>query len=315
MMKTFKNIRIGTRGSVLAMWQANHVRTLLLKAYPNVEVEIIPIKTRGDIITDVSLANIEGKSFFTKEIEDALLEGKADIAVHSGKDLPTEIPKGLVTAGFLKRNDPRDALICAEAASLADLPQCAKVGTASIRRKAFIASTRPDLCLVDLRGNLDSRLRKLKEGLFDAIILAAAGLERLGLLSEVTAYLDPPVFLPSVSQGAIALEIKECDKAIAEMLSNIIDEDTTLAAIAERSLLNALGGGCQAPLGAMAKVTEQNTLNLTAALLSKDGSLRIDINESGDKYEPEEIGRKAAQKFIDHNRFDAVFCTFQSTGV
>lgn len=292
---TANNLRIGTRGSVLALWQANFVKESLQKAHPNLTVEIMPIKTQGDIIQDVALAQLEGKAFFTKEIEEALLADTIDIAVHSGKDVPTELPNGLRLGGFLKRHCPFDAWISASGESLSSLPAGAKVGTSSLRRRALVAALRPDLTLLDLRGNVDTRLKKLQAGQFDAILLAAAGLERLGLMDKVTALLDPVVFPPAVSQGAIAIEIRADDTTVRKQIAPLIDPDTTIAVRAERALLAALEGGCQVPLGALAHVTGNDEITLFATLLSLDGTRRIDAETRGPKSNPESLGELLAE--------------------
>ncbi len=293
-MTTPSNLRIGTRGSMLAMWQANFVKDLLEKAHPGLAVDIVPIKTQGDIIQDVALARLEGKAFFTKEIEEALLESRVDIAVHSGKDLPTELPDGLVAAGFLKRHCPFDAWISASGDTLASLPPGGRVGTSSLRRRALVASLRPDLVLLDLRGNVDTRLRKLLEGQYDAILLAAAGLERLGMLDKATELLDPAVFPPAVSQGAIAVEMRQADETVAGLVVPLIDPPTTAAVRAERALLAALEGGCQVPLGALARIQGDQSLTLFASLLTIDGTVKVEAEARGNADAPEEIGNSLA---------------------
>lgn len=279
------------------MWQAEHVKTLIAARHRNVQVEVCTIKTQGDIIQDVALAALPGKAFFTKEIEDALLTGSVDIAVHSGKDVPTSLPEGLQLAGFLKRHTPLDAWISAGGATLATLPAGARVGTSSLRRRALVATLRPDLELRDLRGNVDTRLRKLREGQFDAIVLAAAGLERLSLMDRITELLDPRRFPPAVSQGAIAMEIRRDDPRIVELLGPLVDEKTTLCVRAERSLLARLEGGCQAPLGALASV-EGGRLSLFASLLSPDGARRFDAREIRDPTDPERLGVSLADTLL-----------------
>ena len=292
---TNNHLRIGTRGSVLALWQAEYVKRLFLEVNPAWTAEIISIKTQGDIIQDVALARLEGKAFFTKEIEDALLAGTVDVAVHSGKDLPTEIPEGLTAAGFLKRHNPLDAWISASGQSLLELPEGATVGTSSLRRRALLGSLRPDLRTEDLRGNIDTRLRKLKEGRYDAIVLAAAGLERLGLLSEITELLEEYAFPPAISQGAVAVETRADDPVLASCLDAIIDPKTTAAVRAERALLAALEGGCQVPLGALARISEAGELRLFAALLSLDGTRRIEASADGTSSAPEAVGESLAE--------------------
>ncbi len=297
MTQMSERVVIGTRGSVLALWQAEHVKALIAARHQAVTVEIRTIKTQGDIIQNVALAALPGKAFFTKEIEDALLSGSVDIAVHSGKDLPTSLPEGLLLAGFLKRHIPLDAWLSAGGATLETLPAGARVGTSSLRRRALIASLRPDLALRDLRGNVDTRMRKLREGQFDAIVLAAAGLERLGLLDRVTELLDPRRFPPAVSQGAIALEIRLDDPVTAALLDPLVDEETTVAVRAERALLERLEGGCQVPLGALATVKE-GRLSLFASLLSPDGVQRFDGTESGPPNRAEPVGVALADALV-----------------
>jgi hydroxymethylbilane synthase len=293
MIVTEHPIRIGTRGSALARWQAEFVKQQLTGLCPDAKVDIVEIRTQGDIITDVALASLPGKAFFTKEIEEALLNNEVDLAVHSGKDVPTELPQGLELAGFLKRHLPSDAWLCRSKETLDRLPRGSRVGTSSSRRRALLANLRPDLDIRDLRGNVDTRLRKLDEEQYDAIVLAAAGLERLGLIDRMSELLDVRRFPPAVSQGAMALEIRQNDDRVRAAISPLVDADTTLAVTAERALLRALEGGCQVPLGALATV-DGEALHLIGTLLAPDGSIRIDSEHCGDRSDAEQIGLRVA---------------------
>ncbi len=292
---TISKVRIGTRGSALAMWQARAVQEMLIARYSDLDVEIVIIKTTGDAIQDVALSKLEGKAFFTKEIEDALLDRRVDLAVHSGKDVPTELPDGLVLAGFLKRHSPVDVLVSTEGSSLADLPAGSRIGTSSLRRHALVAHLRPELEILDLRGNVDTRLRKLDEGQYDAILLAAAGIERLGLGDRITERLDPHVFMPAVSQGAMALEIRDADRDLLDLVKPLTDNDTEVAVEAERALLRTLEGGCQVPLGALATLKD-GKLTLEAAIIAPDGSRRVDGNIEAAPEDADRAGRELAEQ-------------------
>ncbi|MBZ0253938.1 MAG: hydroxymethylbilane synthase, partial [Candidatus Methylomirabilis sp.] len=245
---------MATRGSRLALTQSRWFAERLKEAHPGLEVEVRVLKTQGDKITDVPLAQVGGsKGFFVKELEDALLSGEADLAVHSMKDMPAELPKGLVIAATPRREDPRDAWIAAGGKSLKDLPAGARVGTSSLRRKVQVRALRPDLALDDLRGNIDTRLRKAEGGEFDAIILAMAGLRRMGWEARATEVLDPESFIPAIGQGALAIETREGSEA-ADLVRALEDRDARDATDAERGLLRRLEGGCQLPLAAHATV-------------------------------------------------------------
>jgi hydroxymethylbilane synthase len=267
---------IGSRGSKLALWQAEWVRARLLELRPETEVRIEIIKTSGDVMRDVPLAQIGGKGAFTKELEEALLDRRIDIAVHSLKDLPTFLPAGLSVTAITEREDPRDALVLrADApradASLQSLAAGATVGTSSMRRRAQLRHLRPDVRVEDLRGNVDTRLRKLDEGQYDAIILASAGLRRLGFAARISAAVPPDVMLPAVGQGALGIETR-ADDADTVALIRLLNHDATRAACtAERALLNALGGGCQVPIAAHA-VVENGRLHLTGLVAGPDGA-------------------------------------------
>jgi len=245
---------IATRGSKLALWQANHVAARLRQAHPGLVVDLLPIKTKGDIILDVPLAKVGGKGLFVKEIEEALLDGRADLAVHSMKDVPAEQPAGLVVGIVPEREDPCDRLLSVAYDSLASLPKGAKVGTSSLRRKAQLLALRPDLDIVDLRGNLDTRVKKLLDGQFDAIIVAAAGLNRLELSAPKAVRLGPPEFLPAAAQGALGIEYRLDDPETAAMLAFFDHPESHDTVAAERGFLGRLEGGCQVPIAAHAVI-------------------------------------------------------------
>jgi len=262
-------VRIGSRGSALALWQAEHIQQRL--AALGHEAAIRVITTTGDRIQDRRLEQIGGKGAFLKEIEEAMLAGEVDLAVHSLKDVPTVLPAGLRLCAVLERADPRDAVLSSAGLALKRLPAGARVGTTSLRRRAQVAALRPDLVLQDLRGNVDTRIRKLREGVCDAVLLAVAGLERLGRRGEVTEVLEADVFLPAPGQGAIALECRENDGPIAAAVAPLDHAPTARAVTAERALLAGLQGGCNVPLGAYA-VEEDGALRLTAFVARPDGS-------------------------------------------
>jgi len=245
-------LRIGSRGSQLALWQANHISALLRARGHEVEIEII--HTTGDKITDVALAKVGTKGMFTKEIEEALAAGRVDLAVHSLKDLPTELPKGFEIAAITKREDPRDAFCSRHYAKIEDLPQNARVGTSSLRRQAQLKAIRPDLDIHPLRGNVDTRLRKLEQGEYDAIILASAGLRRLGKTELIKQVIPAEIMCPAAGQGALGIEIREGDAVTRELLEFLNDPAARAATTCERALLNSLGGGCQVPIGAFAEI-------------------------------------------------------------
>jgi hydroxymethylbilane synthase len=261
---------IATRESRLALWQAEHVRNLLQSRFQR-PVDLLGMTTQGDQILDRALSKVGGKGLFVKELEVALDEGRADLAVHSLKDVPMELPEGFVLAAVLEREDPRDALVSNRFDSLAALPQGAVVGTSSLRRMVQLRARRPDLKIEPLRGNLDTRLRKLDEGLYDAIVLAAAGLKRLGLAERIKALIDPQDMLPAAGQGALGLEIRQADTDLAERLASLAHHPTWLATLAERAVSRAMGGSCSMPLAAFGQwldtaAGEAPTLQLQALL-------------------------------------------------
>lgn len=271
-------LRIGSRGSQLALWQANHISALLREQEHEVEIEII--KTTGDKITDVALAQVGTKGMFTKEIEEALAEGRVDFAVHSLKDLPTELPPGFELVAITTRVNPRDVFLSVKYDSLKTLPKGALVGTSSLRRQAQLKVSRPDLVIHPLRGNVDTRIRKLEEGGYDAIILAAAGLTRLGKTQLVKEVLSEEFMCPAAGQGALGIEIRTGDQQMRRCLAFLDDAEARATTTCERALLNKLGGGCQVPIGAFAEVHD-GTLSLTAIVAQPDGSLILREQQTG----------------------------------
>jgi len=287
-------LRIGTRGSPLALWQANHVAGLLRAVAPDRRIELVEIQTAGDQVRDVPLAQIGGEGVFTKAIQQALLENRIDVAVHSLKDLPTIPVDGLVLAGVPQRGPTGDALVSHKHRSFAELPAGAVLATSSLRRRAQVLHRRNDLKLIDIRGNVETRLRKLKEENLDGLLLAQAGLERLGLAGQITEILDPTWMLPAVGQGAIGLECRTGDQDSRSIVEKVNHPATGWSVRAERAMLRELGGGCHVPIGA-ATVVEQKTVTLRGAVLSPDGSQRIEGNRSGPTQAPEELGQKLAK--------------------
>jgi hydroxymethylbilane synthase len=261
--KKINKISIGTRGSKLALWQAEYIKSLLKKHHSNIEVHLVKIKTTGDMILDVPLAQVGGKGLFVKEIEESILRNDVDIAVHSMKDVPTEFPAGLHLSAICEREDPRDAFVSkvqspkSKVQSFKDLPQGARIGTSSLRRSSQLLNMRPDLQIIQLRGNLDTRMRKLDEGQFDAIILAAAGIKRLGLQDRITEILPFEVSLPAIGQGAIGIECRIDDEIINEIVGGLDHEETSIAVRAERAFLKRLEGGCQVPIAAHARIESE----------------------------------------------------------
>jgi len=290
-------LRIATRKSPLALWQAEHVASLLRSSHAGLEVGLVPLSTKGDRIQDRSLATIGGKGLFIKELEVALEEDRADIAVHSMKDVPADLPAGLVIGAVLPRADPRDALRALGATQLADLPQGARVGTSSLRRQAQLLAARPDLKVEPLRGNVDTRLRRLDTGDLDAIILACAGLIRMGWESRITARLDTTDCLPAVSQGIIGIECREADSNTLALLGKLNDPITRIAMDAERSFAGRLGGSCQSPIAAYASVREDQ-LMLTGLVAEPDGSRLMRDSISGDPAAARELGAQLADKLL-----------------
>jgi len=272
------HLRIGSRGSMLALWQAHHIRDLLRAQGHEVELEII--KTTGDKILDVALAQVGTKGMFTKEIEEALAEGRVDLAVHSLKDLPTELPPGFEIVAITERVNPHDVFLSVHYDCVDALPKGAKLGTSSLRRQAQLKAFRPDLQIYPLRGNVDTRVRKLEEGEYDGIILAAAGLTRLGKTQLVKEYLPAEFMCPAAGQGALGIEIREGDVKMRKHLAFLNDPDARAATECERALLNKLGGGCQVPIGAFAEMRD-GKLHLTGVVARPDGSEVLREQQSG----------------------------------
>jgi hydroxymethylbilane synthase len=285
-------LTIGSRGSQLALWQARWIQTQLEKFGLECRLEII--RTTGDKITDVALSKVGTKGLFTKEIEEALLAGTIDLAVHSLKDMPTDLPTGLTLAAIPEREDPRDALV---GARLADLAKGARVGTSSLRRSAQLRSVRPDLEMENIRGNVDTRLRKLDEKQYDAIVLASAGLRRLGWESRITELLDPSVMCPAVGQGALAVETRDDGGQAQEISKRLDHRESRIAVTAERAVLAALGGGCQVPIGAYATV-EDGRIHLQAVIVSPDGREVIGLKASGAAGDAASIGRALGNQLL-----------------
>lgn len=293
-----KHIKIGTRGSLLATTQSTWVKNQIEAEHPGVSVELVTIVTKGDKILDVPLAKVGGKGLFVKEIEEALLRREVDLAVHSMKDVPSELPDELHLGIIPLRENPHDAFISNDYAELAELPRGATVGTSSLRRRAQLAALRPDLEIVDLRGNLDTRLRKLDEGQFQAIILAAAGLNRLGMSSRATGYFEAKEMLPAVGQGALGIELRKDDAELLAGLAFLNDTDTSVAVKAERAFLYRLEGGCQVPIGAFAEVKGGQVV-LTGLVASVDGQVVLKDSITGPGEEARELGTMLANKLLD----------------
>jgi len=290
-------LRIGSRGSPLALVQAREVQTRLARAcgFAPAEIEIKIIRTTGDAIQDRPLAQAGGKGLFTKEIEEALLAGTIDIAVHSSKDMPTVLPPGLVLSAFLPREDPRDALVSRNGKTLRDLPARAVAGTASLRRQALLKRLRPDLNIVPLRGNVETRLRKVEAGEVDATVLAVAGLKRLGLAAAATAIFDVEEFPPAVGQGAIAIQTRANDEKTRELVSAIGDADTATALAAERAFLAMLDGSCRTPIAGHAQV-DAETIRFRGMIAKIDGSEAWDVSREGPRVDAEKLGADAGRE-------------------
>jgi hydroxymethylbilane synthase len=301
-------LRMGSRGSQLALWQANHVAKLLETEGHTVEIEII--KTTGDRQQEVSFAQVGAKGMFTKEIEEALVEGRIDLAVHSLKDLPTELPAPFALAATPQRVDPRDALVSVDYKTLAELPAGAKIGTSSQRRRAQLKAIRPDLEAIEFRGNVDTRLRKLSEGQVAATFLAAAGLDRLGHTDWIRQRLSPREFCPAAGQGALGIETRNDDAVTIEALSFLDHAPTRFAVTAERAALAALGGGCQVPIGVYCREAEGSRWEIFGVVASPDSgkAVRVHLTAVFDKIQPEKLGQLTAQKLLDEGAGALLTC-------
>ena len=303
-------LRIGTRASLLAVTQSTWVKNQIERAHPGLRVDLVKITTKGDRILDVPLAKVGGKGLFVKEIEDALLAGEVDLAVHSMKDVPTELPDGLHIGIVPERETPRDAFLSVHHDSIGALPTGATVGTSSLRRKSQLAAMRPDLAIVDLRGNIDTRLRKLDEGIFDAIILAGAGLHRLGLHGRITTLLEPAQMLPAIGQGALGIELRRDDTDLLAGLQFLNHRTTAVTVAAERAFLLRLEGGCQVPIGAHATVSDE-TVSLTGLIASVDGTTLLKETAAGPVDRAAELGTSLAETLLARGGkaiLDAVYC-------
>ncbi len=309
-MRNGQRLVLGTRGSALAIWQAKHVSARLTAAWPTAQVKLEPIKTTGDKILDVPLASVGGKALFVKEIEEALLEGRVDVAVHSLKDVPADLPAGLTLAATPERDDPADVLISRTAARLDQLRRGARIGTSSLRRQAQLLHYRPDLDVVGIRGNLDTRIRKLQTEGLDAIVLARAGVRRLGLENVITEVLAPEVVLPAVGQGILAVETRDgsrgqpdrpgslSDAAVLEMVAVLDHRPTHVIMQAERAFLRRLGGGCQVPVAALARLDEE-AIHLTGLIAEVDGCGVVRGEARGRVSDPGAVGVELAEDLLD----------------
>lgn len=298
-----RKIKVGTRQSALAMTQSGQtidaLKTLAAKARLPLDFEVVPIVTRGDRILDVTLSKVGGKGLFVKEIEEALLGGEIDIAIHSMKDMPFELPEGLVIGCVPPREDPRDALVNLTSSTLSDLPPGARIGTSSLRRSAQLQSRRPDFRIESLRGNIDTRLRKLESEGLDAIVLAAAGLKRMGWSDRITAYIEPEDCLPAVGQGALAIECRASDEEVLALLGMLNDTAAERAVAAERTFLGLLNGGCQVPIGAYATASSTESdavVSMTGMVAAADGRLVLKASASGS--DPADVGRRVAEELL-----------------
>ena len=289
-------IRLGSRGSHLALWQAEHIRSEIERETGR-PVEITKIKTTGDMILDVPLSRVGGKGLFVKEIEEALLSGRIDLAVHSMKDVPTDLPDRLGIVAITRREDPRDAFLSVKYRRLEELPQGGRVGTSSLRRQTQLLGLRPDLRIESLRGNLDTRIRKMEEGLFDAVILAAAGIRRLGWEAKITQYLPPELSLPAIGQGALGIEIRTDDLETREAVSFLNHRDTAYAVRAERGFLKRLEGGCQVPIASFGR-TDGEAIVLEGLVGRPDGSQILRAGARGTVADPEGLGVSLAEELL-----------------
>ena len=291
-------LTIATRKSPLALWQAEFVKAELEKAHPSLEVTLLPMSTKGDKILDVPLAKIGGKGLFTKELEDRMLEGKADIAVHSMKDVPMELPEGFALGAILERHAPTDAFVSNDYAHFNDLPQGATLGTSSLRRKAQLMALRPDLIIKDLRGNVGTRLGKLDAGEYDAIVLATSGLQRLQMGDRIRHQFDPETCLPAVTQGTLGIEYFAKDQDVYELIRVLNHNDTEIRTRAERAMNHRLEGGCQVPIGVYAEL-EAEQIHLKGLVATLDGSEVLIESASGSAEHPEALGVQVAEALLE----------------
>lgn len=293
-----KLLRIATRQSKLALWQANYIKQQLLQRHPDLTIDFLPLTTTGDIRLETSLSKIGGKGLFVKELEQALLDERADIAVHSMKDVPKDLPTELAIPVICKREDPRDVLVANNYKTIAELPQGAVIGTSSLRRTAQLHALRPDLVIRSMRGNVDTRIQRLDEGNYDAIILAAAGLIRLGLEKRICEFIAPENCLPAVGQGALGIECRRADQEILQLISVLNDPVTHVCVRAERAMNNQLGGGCQVPIAGYAKLINETHLVLQGLVGKSDGSVILRAGAQGAVVDAETVGQQVAQDLL-----------------
>lgn len=300
---TKKSLTIATRESPLALWQANWIKTKLVERYPKLDVQLLGMTTRADRLPYVSLAEIGGKGLFVKELEIALLNGEADIAVHSMKDMPVDLPEGLCLPVMCVREEPADAFVSNNYSSLGELPQGAIVGTSSVRRRSILVSLRPDLEIKGLRGNVNTRLARLDSGDFAAIILAAAGLKRLGLNSRIAQTLNVDQFLPAPGQGVLGIECREDDVETQELIAFLKDDESYICVTAERAMCRQLGGGCQLPLAAFAEI-KNNKLKLRGLVASLDGKIILEAEKEANVLHAEQVGIAVAKDLLGQGAND-----------
>ncbi|MBI2485734.1 MAG: hydroxymethylbilane synthase [Deltaproteobacteria bacterium] len=290
-------LRIGSRASRLALWQAEFIKGLITRSFPGLKIGISVIRTTGDRIADLPISEIGGKELFVKEIEEALLRNEIDVAVHSLKDLPTVLPDGLRIGAVGKRHDPRDALVSKEGIRFYEFPKGARIGTGSVRRQAQLLYLRPDLQIIPIRGNVDTRLRKLRNEGFDGVVLALAGLERMGFHNEVTEVFSFDILVPAPGQGVIAVECREYDDEISRMLVQINHEETQIAASAERAFLERLGGSCHVPVGCFAEIKE-DSVKILGLIASPDGKQLIREDIEGSVQSHKSLGKELAERIL-----------------
>lgn len=303
MLEFMKTLKIATRQSPLALWQAEHIRARLQELHPDLTVELVKFVTQGDKILDTPLAKIGGKGLFVKELEAALLDGRADLAVHSMKDVPMALPEGLTLAVICEREDPLDAFVSNHFENFADLPQGAKVGTSSLRRKSQILKQRPDLQIIDLRGNVGTRLSKLDDGQYDAIILASAGLKRLGLEERIRHCIEPSVSLPAVGQGALGLECRANDQDVLALIQPLLHTETDVCVRAERAFNAYLEGGCQVPIAGYATL-QDGKIHIEGRVGSPDGQTLLRAELTDEAHNAQQLGENLARNLLEQGAGD-----------
>lgn len=298
------NIIIGTRESALALWQAEYVQNQIMFRYSRQQADLLPITTKGDKVLDRSLAEIGGKGLFIKELEEALLDGRIDVAVHSLKDMPADLPEGLAIAAVTSREDPRDAFVSRKYRRFEDLPPHAKVGTSSLRRQAQLLHVRPDLDIIPLRGNVNTRIRKLDEGEYDAIILAAAGLKRLGMVTRIAQFMPFDILLPAAGQGVMAVEVRKDDRELFDMLRFLHDYEESCCVRSERAFLGKVGGDCRVPAGVHASFERPGYMKVEGVIASLDGKDLVRRTVKGTVGKAAEMGSTLAQMLLDEGGAD-----------